>query len=66
MVFTSGAASDVRLYSRVLNEGEINELAQNATQAQVGASYSTGATGLLVNFHMDGGTNESDGAIPDF
>ena len=60
-----GAASDVRLYSRVLNEGEINELAQNATQAQVGASYSTGATGLLVNFHMDGGTNESDGAIPD-
>ena len=63
--YFNGSIADLRIYNRVLNEGEINELAQNATQAQVGASYSTGATGLLVNFHMDGGTNESDGAIPD-
>jgi len=61
----SGAVTDARVYTRVLNESEINELAQNASSALVGASYSTGATGLLVNFHMDNGSGNSSGPITD-
>ncbi|MCP5499418.1 MAG: putative Ig domain-containing protein [Leptospiraceae bacterium] len=63
--YFNGNIADVRIYSRVLNEGEINELAQNAAPAQVGSTYSTGATGLLADFHLDGGSNNSSGAIPD-
>jgi hypothetical protein len=51
--FFNGNIADVRIYNRSLNDGEINELAQNASQALVGASYSTGATGLLSHFPFD-------------
>lgn len=53
--FFNGSIADVRIYSRVLNEGEINELAQNAVLAQVGASMSTGATGLLGQYAFGNG-----------
>lgn len=52
----SGAMADVRLYSRELSEGEINELAQDASSAQVGASYNTGATELLAHYTFTNGT----------
>ncbi len=61
--FFYGSISDVRIYSRTLNEGEINELAQNAVLAQVGNSLSTGATGLLVHYPLDSGSNTSSGPI---
>ncbi len=48
----SGAMADVRLYNRVLSEGEINELAQDALSTQVGASFNTGATGLLSHYEF--------------
>ena len=54
----NGSIADVRIYSRVLNEGEINELAQDADEVLVGASYNKSATGLLSHFSFDnvGGT----------
>lgn len=55
----SGAMADVRLYNRVLSEGEINELAQDALSTQVGASYNTGATGLLTHYDFN-----AQGATP--
>lgn len=48
--FTGGVA-DVRIYNRALNEGEINDLSQDATQA--GVSYSTGGTGLLAHYEFN-------------
>lgn len=60
-----GAVADMRVYSRSLNENDINELAQRATQANVGDSYNNAATGLVLNFHMDNGSNNSSSAIPD-
>lgn len=52
----NGAIADVRLYQRVLSEGEINELAQDAGgTAQVGNSFNTGATGLLSHYEFSGG-----------
>lgn len=48
--FTGGIA-DVRIYNRALNEGEINDLAQDATQA--GVSYSTRGTGLLAHYEFN-------------
>jgi hypothetical protein len=55
----TGSIADVRIYNRALNEGEINELAQDADPAQVGSSYNTGATGLLSHYSFD-----SDGGSP--
>ena len=60
-----GAVADMRVYSRSLNENDINELAQRATQANVGDSYNNASTGLVLNFHMDNGSNNSSSAIPD-
>ncbi|AFM12839.1 LamG-like jellyroll fold domain-containing protein [Turneriella parva] len=52
--FFAGSVADVRLYNRALNEGEINELAQDATDntAVTGTSYNTGPTGLLAHYPM--------------
>jgi len=50
----TGAIADVRIYARVLGEGEINELAQDAAPALVGNSYNTAATGLLSHYTFDG------------
>ncbi|MES0491591.1 MAG: LamG-like jellyroll fold domain-containing protein [Leptospirales bacterium] len=48
-----GSIADVRIYNRVLNDGEINELAQDADSAQVSnSSYSKGATGLLSHYEL--------------
>lgn len=56
-MFFAGAIADVRLYNRALNEGEINELAQDASDssAVTGASYSTGATGLVSHYNFNTG-----------
>lgn len=55
--FFNGSIADLRLYSRALNEGEINDLAQDAGgTAQVGPTFSTGATGLLAHYEFSGGT----------
>ncbi|MBP9887526.1 MAG: Ig-like domain-containing protein [Leptospiraceae bacterium] len=53
--YFNGSLSDIRIYSRVLNEGEINELAQDASPALVGASISSGATGLLGQYSFENG-----------
>lgn len=53
----AGAISEMRLYDRILTEGEINELAQDAAAAQVGASYNTAATDLLVHYNFSGATS---------
>jgi len=51
--FFKGAIADVRVYNRPLNEGEIHELSQDAGDtAQVGNSFNTGATGLLVHYEF--------------
>ena len=59
--FTGGIA-DVRLYNRPLNESEINELAQDAlSQSTVtGASFNTGATGLLSHYRFMPGAVSAD------
>jgi hypothetical protein len=52
----NGSIADVRLYNRVLNESEINEIAQDAAPAQVGPVINSGATGLLTQYEFTGGT----------
>ncbi len=47
--YLKGSVTDVRIYNRELNGAEINELAQDASAAQVAASYNSGATGLLAH-----------------
>ena len=60
----SGAMAAVRLYDRLLSEGEINELAQDAGgTASVGSGYSTGATGLLAHFDYTNTSAASLGPI---
>lgn len=59
----NGAIADVRIYNRVLNEGEINELAQDAASAQVEPSYNSGATGLLAQFDYTATSPVSTGPI---
>ncbi|MBK8399215.1 MAG: Ig-like domain-containing protein [Leptospiraceae bacterium] len=54
--FFSGAIAEARVYTRVLNDGEINELAQNANSAQVGVSYNVGATGLVGHYSFNNGS----------
>ena len=53
--FTGGLA-DLRIYNRVLNEGEIHELANDAASNSVSLGYSKGPIGLLShwNFNEDG------------
>jgi formylglycine-generating enzyme required for sulfatase activity len=51
--YFTGSIADVRVYNRVLNEGEINELAQDALPGNVGPSYNTAATGLLSQYTFD-------------
>ncbi len=51
--YFTGRIADLRVYNRALNDGEINELAQMADPAQVGSSYSNGATGLLSHYSFD-------------
>lgn len=53
----SGAMAGVRIYGRVLNDSEINELAQDASPAQVGSSFNTGPTEALVIYQFTGGTS---------
>lgn len=50
--YFGGGIADVRIYSRALSEGEINELAQNATAAEVGQTFSTGGTGLIMHYTL--------------
>ncbi|MDH4262559.1 MAG: hypothetical protein OEV78_05870 [Spirochaetia bacterium] len=55
--FFMGSIADVRVYARALNEGELNELAQDALPANLG---NTGATGLLSHYMFDGVINTSN------
>ena len=59
----SGAMAEVRLYSRVLSDGEINELAQDASAAIIGSSYNSGATELLSHYSFDALSSNDDGAL---
>jgi len=62
--FFNGSIADVRIYNRALNEGEINELAQDADPALVGPSYNTAATGLLSHYKFDDADGAGPGLIP--
>lgn len=54
--FFTGLIADARIYTRVLNEAEINELAQDAGgSGQVGTSYNNGPTELLAHYSFDQG-----------
>lgn len=59
--YVNGSVADVRVYNRALNEGEINELAQDASSAQVGQSYSSRATGLLSLYEFNNGAATTAG-----
>ncbi len=63
--YVNGSVTDIRLYNRSLDEGEINELAQDASTsiAVTGISRNAGATGLLTHFEMDNGSLADSGAI---
>lgn len=52
--YLKGSIADARVYARALSEGELNELAQDASPASVGASYNSGATGLLSHYSFPG------------
>lgn len=52
----TGALAAARIYARSLTEGEIAELAQDASAAEVGPSYNTAASGLLVHYTFSGAT----------
>lgn len=54
-----GAMADIRLYSRALSEGEINELAQNADATVVGKTFSSGGTGLLAHYEFNQGAEDT-------
>ncbi|MCC5814749.1 MAG: laminin G domain-containing protein, partial [Leptospira sp.] len=59
--FFTGNIADVRQYQRVLNEGEINELAKDATQSLVGHTYNTnGAVGLVAHYDFNTATGQLD------
>jgi hypothetical protein len=70
--YANGAIADVRVYNRALGEGEINELAQDAAAAQVGQSFNTRATGLLMQYEFRNsilpsgpiGVSLSQGGVP--
>ncbi|MBX3721192.1 MAG: hypothetical protein KF713_05070 [Turneriella sp.] len=50
--YMKGSLADVRIYDRALDEGEINELAQNASSTAVGAAMSKGGTGLVMHYTL--------------
>lgn len=54
--FFQGAIADVRIFARALGEGEINELAQDAssTSTITGMAFNTGPTGLLSHYSFPG------------
>lgn len=56
-----GSMADVRVYSRALSEGEINELAQDANSTLVGAPYNKAGTELLA--HYESANYASSGAF---
>ncbi|MES0490854.1 MAG: LamG-like jellyroll fold domain-containing protein, partial [Leptospirales bacterium] len=60
-----GSIADVRIYKRALNEGEINELAQDADETLVGNSYNKSATGLLSHYRFDNANIGSNGLDDD-
>lgn len=64
--YFSGFIADVRIYDRVLNESEINELAQDSTPDLVGESYNRAATGLLSHYRFDNGTDLQDNGSLDY
>ncbi|MFZ5630039.1 MAG: LamG-like jellyroll fold domain-containing protein [Spirochaetota bacterium] len=53
--FFAGSVADVRVYNRSLSEGEINELAQDASSdmAITGSGFNNGATGLLAHYEFN-------------
>lgn len=53
----SGAIADLRIYDRALSEGEINELAQDASSdtAITGSGLNNGAAGLLAHYEVNPG-----------
>jgi hypothetical protein len=63
-MFFAGAISDVRVYNRALNEGEINELAQDAAEnpAITGVSFNTGPTGLVSHYQFNSGLDDQPAA----
>lgn len=62
-MYFQGSIADVRVYIRALNTGEIHELAQYAAPAQVGATFSSGATGLLSHYAFTGSALTDYGAL---
>lgn len=62
--FMTGALADVRVYNRILNDGEINELARMATSSQVEASYNNGPIGLLSHYPLNDGQKTNIGPLP--
>ena len=68
--YFTGSIADVRIYSRALNDGEINELAQSAraydgtASDTVDASFSTGPTGLLASYDFIDEDGSAGGASP--
>ncbi len=61
--YYNGAIADLRIYNRTLNEGEINELSQDALSGNVGISYNSGPTGLLNHFTFNGGALTDSGPL---
>lgn len=57
--YMKGGLADVRVYSRALSEGELNELAQDAVSTQVDSSFNTRATGLLSHYVFDTGAENN-------
>ena len=55
--YFAGSVADVRVYNRSLSEGEINELAQDASTdtAITGSGFNNGATGLLAHYEVNPG-----------
>ncbi len=63
-MFFAGAIADVRVYNRALNEGEINELAQDAADNPTisGVSFNTGPTGLVSHYLFHSGLDDQPAA----
>lgn len=54
-----GRIADVRYYSKVLNEAEVNDLARNADSTLVGNSFASRPIELLMQYEMNGNYNPS-------
>lgn len=61
----TGAMAAVRLYDRLLSEGEINELAQDASSnpAITGSGFNTAGTGLISHYTLEAGSMADSGAL---